>query len=365
MFTVWSVSAHRYPLWLQPAFSLRDAKFVLSAEQIAKTIEQEEVLKLDPPVHGILRSVQWKENEKSVSRGEIEGTARGGYLPNYERIAASVAKSMHEDIEKISVPLEKQNGRIINLTGQNLGDLSLWATGRSNYRGSTLARKHNVQKALNEHVHNTVVAPGEMFSFNSTLDGPVSVSNGWRMAKVIFNGGDLEPAPGGGICQASTTVFRSIVNAGFPVVDRRAHSLYVSYYKQHGVGIDATIYPGSQDLVFLNDTDNHIVIQAYNEGDDAYVNIYGTPDGRSVELKGPYFASTAPSGFTYRGRRMSQNEIVWVQQVRYPNGAVKEYEIGSRYKELPQSIAREYAIPETTVHTSAPLASLEDMSAVE
>ncbi|MDP7477109.1 MAG: VanW family protein, partial [Candidatus Peribacteraceae bacterium] len=173
------------------------------------------------------------------------------------------------------------------------------------------------------------------------------------MAKVIFNGGDLEFAPGGGICQASTTVYRAIVNAGFPVMERRAHSLYVSYYKKHGVGIDATIYPGSQDLVFLNDSDSPLIIQAYNDGTDATVNIYGSPDGRSVELNGPYFASTAPDGYLYKGRRIMETEIVWSQQVTYPDGSKKDYQIGSRYKTLPKSVAVEFET-EQNVFTAAP-----------
>ena len=354
---VWEVSASKYPLWITPSFTMSEAKFVLNPDQIKKVFVDESVLTVEPPVHAILREIIAKENDKSVSRAVIEGTAKHGYLPNEDLIAGSIAKAFHSDLEEISIPLEKEEGRIVNMTDIDLGDLKLWASGRSDYTGSTYARSHNVQKALNEHVQNTVVAPGDTYSFNSTLDGPVSVANGWAMAKVIFNGGDLEPAPGGGICQASTTVFRAIVNAGFPIEDRRAHSLYVSYYKKHGVGLDATIYPGSQDLSFVNDSDNYLVIQSYNDGSEAFVNIYGTPDGRAVALAGPYFTSTAPESLSYKGRKIKTNEIVWVQRVDYPDGESREYQIGSRYKTLPQSLAREYE-PEQIIHTSAPLAQL-------
>ncbi|MDP6561811.1 MAG: VanW family protein [Candidatus Peribacteraceae bacterium] len=357
--TVWDVSAQKYPLWISPSITMNDAKFVMNPDQIKKSFEDESIVTVNPPIHAILRNVQLKEDDRSVSRATIEGTAHNGYLPDTDLIASSIAKTFHTDLEEISIPLEKEEGRIINMTDLDLGDLRLWATGRSDYRGSTYARSYNVQKALNEHVQNTVVAPGDTYSFNSTLNGPVSVANGWRMAKVIFNGGDLEPAPGGGICQASTTVFRAIVNAGFPIVERRSHSLYVSYYKKHGVGIDATIYPGSQDLTFLNDTDNYLVIQSYNEGSEAFVNIFGTPDGRTVALEGPYFTSTAPDGFSYRGRGIATNEIVWVQSVNYSNGENREYQIGSRYKTLPQSLAREYE-PAEVIHTSAPLAQVNE-----
>lgn len=356
--SVWNVSAQRYPLWITPEFTASKATYSINTQQIIQSLENESVVQVEPPVHAVLTGITWKTDEKSASKATIEGTAKPGYLPDSELIAHSVAKAFETDLLEISIPLVKEEGRLVNATGEDLGDLVLWATGKSDYTGSTWARKYNVQKALNEHVQNSVVAPGETFSFNSTLNGPVSQGNGWAMAKVIYNGGDLEYAPGGGICQASTTVFRAAINAGLPIVERRAHSLYVSYYKKHGVGIDATIYPGTQDLTFTNDTDKPLVIQAYNDGTEAYVNIYGTPDGRTVALEGPYFQSTAPDGFTYNGRGIKKTEIVWEQTVRYPTGDNRTYQISSRYKTLPQSLALEYE-PQQKVYTSAPLASLQ------
>src|SRR5437763_5795507 len=50
-------------------------------------------------------------------------------------------------------------------------------------------------------------------SFNDTLGGPIDVSEGWFMALGIFNGQDLRPIPGGGICQASTTMYRAIARS--------------------------------------------------------------------------------------------------------------------------------------------------------
>lgn len=357
---VWTVSAQRYPLWIQASITATNAEFAISPEQIMNTIETEQVIEVEPPSHAVLKNVVFKEDdEEGVHRAEVEGVAKPGYMMEGDVVAASVAKAFDNNLAEIRVPLKREEGRIINMTGLDLGDLSLWANGLSDYTGSTWSRSQNVRKALDQHVNNTVVMPGETFSFNDTLDGRVTQGNGWYMSKVIFNGGDLEYAPGGGICQASTTVFRAIVNAGFPVVERRAHSLYVSYYKEHGVGIDATIYPGSQDLVFENDSEKPLLIQAYSDGYEAHVNIYGTPDNRTVELEGPYFASTAPKGFTYNGRSVKNNEIVWVQRVHYDQGDVREYQIGSRYRTLPQSLAREFP-PVERVHASAPLASMTE-----
>ena len=351
---VWDVSAQRYPLWIKPEFSLTNASFSLDTSAIVQTMNSENILSVDVPTHAVLKRVDWNDpgDTKTVSRAEVEGYAKPGYLPDYESASEEIAKAFATDMDTVSIPLKKIDGRIINMTGEDLGDLVLWATGKSDYKGSTYARTKNVQKALNEHVNNTIVRPGENFAFNSTLDGLVSQGNGWHMAKVIYNGGDLEYAPGGGICQASTTVYRAAVNAGFPVVARRAHSLYVSYYEKYGVGIDATIYPGSQDLVFTNDTASPLLIQSYNDGTEAYVNIFGSPDGRTVELNGPFFASNAPEGID-----ISSREILWEQRVTYPSGEHKVTEISSRYKTLPKYIVQKYE-PTQTVHASAPVASV-------
>lgn len=348
----WTVSAQRYPLWVQPTFTVTDASFSINPQAIEYTIESENVITAEPPSHAVLRSVELSDSDDTASKVVIEGIAKDGYMPDVAYVSQAIAKTFSTDLEHITVPLNKEPGRLINMTGLDLGDLTLWASGLSNFKGSTSARQANVRKALDQHVNNTIVMPGQAFSFNSTLGGRVTQGNGWHMAKVIYNGGDLEYAPGGGICQASTTVYRAAVNAGFPVVERKAHSLYVSYYKEGGVGIDATIYPGTQDLVFMNDSAQPIIIQAYHDGYDAQVNIFGTPDNRTVELTGPYFTATAPEGMY-----VATNQIVWLQKVSYADGQHRETTISSKYKTMPQSLAREYA-PEEKVHAAAPLASV-------
>ena len=38
---------------------------------------------------------------------------------------------------------------------------------------------------------------------------------------------------GGGVCQDSTTLFRAVLSAGLPVIERRAHAYRVGYYEQN------------------------------------------------------------------------------------------------------------------------------------
>ena len=84
----------------------------------------------------------------------------------------------------------------------------------------------------------------------------------------------------------SSTVFKAALFSGLPIVERAPHSYAVGYYAQiDGYGLDATIYPGVRDFRFLNDTGYNILIQTFTDGTHAYVNFFGTSDGRSARLE--------------------------------------------------------------------------------
>jgi len=156
--------------------------------------------------------------------------------------------------------------------------------GDSNYDHSIPGRIHNVALTAKK-INTTIVAPGNEFSFNKTL-GDVSQATGFKPAYVIKNGA-TELGDGGGVCQVSTTLFRSLLNAGLPITKRKPHSYRVSYYElNQKPGIDATVYSGDVDLRFINDTGKHVLIHTETDSDNLYmkVEIYGTSDGRTSEI---------------------------------------------------------------------------------
>lgn len=248
---VWNVSPQAYPLWIIPQFTEKSAGFAISPDGIRDTLINHGFADYPQPVDISLLSV---EEEDGIQRVVTTGVAKDGYRFDLEASVPEVLVGLTNH-EPVHLDLKHVPGSIMNETGQNYGQLTLLGAGRSNFAGSIPSRKKNIQYALTDHVNNVLVAPDSLYSFNSTLKGPVSQSNGWHMAYVIFNGKDLELAPGGGICQASTTVFRAVANAGFTSISRKAHSMFVHYYEEYGVGMDATIFPGKQDLTFQNDTE--------------------------------------------------------------------------------------------------------------
>lgn len=186
---------------------------------------------------------------------------------------------------ELELPVKTTQPKIILVDTNDLGINKQIGFGESEYDHSIINRIHNVAITTNK-ISNTIVAPGEQFSFNKTL-GEVSSRTGYRSAYVIKDG-RTELGDGGGVCQVSTTVFRAALDAGLDITRRLPHSYRVSYYELNSKpGIDATVYAGNTDLRFINDTDHHILIHGETDSENLYmkIEIYGTSDGRTTEIK--------------------------------------------------------------------------------
>jgi vancomycin resistance protein YoaR len=116
--------------------------------------------------------------------------------------------------------------------------------------------------------------------------GDISLATGYQQAYVIRDGRTVL-GDGGGVCQVSTTLFRAILAAGLPIVERHAHSYRVGYYEQDSKpGLDATVFAPSADLKFTNDTSAYILIQSQVDKSKMTLefDLYGTSDERKAEL---------------------------------------------------------------------------------
>ncbi|OGJ68880.1 hypothetical protein A3H22_04375 [Candidatus Peribacteria bacterium RIFCSPLOWO2_12_FULL_55_15] len=346
----WTVSLQQHPLWLTFDLTGNTASFVIDAQRVREDIATFGIPGVARPVHG---SILGFTEDGKVLRATTDGvTPASGLMYDSDGVALLLAHALATGTSSpLSIPLRYEEGRMSFAQEPVQGSLVLLSSGRSNYAGSPWGREKNIEKAVREHLNNILIPPGATFSFNATLGGPVTQSRGWYEALGIFeNGDELRPTPGGGLCQTSTTVYRAILAGGFPVLQRRSHSLYVGYYKKYGVGLDATIFPGSQDLVFTNDTSSYLLMQAATEGKDAIVNIYGVPDGRHVALEGPYFAATVPDDLLVHGRKLREKEIAWIQHIVRPDGEEQENVILSSYKKgIPNQVLVEQQTAEKNV----------------
>jgi hypothetical protein len=137
--------------------------------------------------------------------------------------------------------------------------------------------------------------PDEVFSTNEQF-GAMTSANGYAEANVII-GSKFEKDMGGGVCQVSSTLYVSILQAELEIVERVNHSLKVSYADY---GFDATLADKYIDLKFKNDTQYPILIEGIMDGREVTVNIYGYEihaPGRVVKLENNLLSTTpAPEG---------------------------------------------------------------------
>mgnify|MGYP001225580390 FL=1 len=131
-------------------------------------------------------------------------------------------------------------------------------------------RMHNIALAAGKY-HNYILMPGEEFSFNEVV-GPRNEKTGYKSAHVFVNG-RVEDGIGGGICQATSTLYNAVLLADLDVVERRSHSFIVTYVP---LGQDATAYYGGTDLRFINNTGWPIKILSWVEGNKVNCVFLGT-----------------------------------------------------------------------------------------
>jgi vancomycin resistance protein YoaR len=203
-------------------------------------------------------------------------------------------------------------------TAQELGITQLLYSEISYFYGSSAERIQNIEAATKQ-FHGVLVAPGETFSMGEHL-GDVSLDNGFAEALIIYGGRTIKGV-GGGVCQVSTTLFRAVFNAGFPIVERTPHAYRVSYYEQTAsggvdsrlAGLDATVYFPLVDFKFTNDSPYWILMETYVDISARTLQwkFYSTSDGRSVtwETTGPTNVVSAPEPMFEENPELSKNEM--------------------------------------------------------
>jgi vancomycin resistance protein YoaR len=131
-------------------------------------------------------------------------------------------------------------------------------------------RTHNIRLSAKA-INNTVVFPGETFSFNKVV-GKRTESKGYLKAPVIIRG-EFSEDYGGGICQVSSTLFNAVDNAGLHIVQRFSHSREVPYIPP---GRDATVSWYGPDFVFKNKYNQPILLQAKTLGNKLIIKVFSS-----------------------------------------------------------------------------------------
>jgi vancomycin resistance protein YoaR len=210
-----------------------------------------------------------------------------------------------------------------DVKGADLGITELVHSETSYYYGSSRDRVQNISVAASK-FHGIMVPPGATFSMAEAL-GDISLDNGYAEALIIA-GGQTITGVGGGVCQVSTTLFRAVFFAGFPINERYSHAYRVSYYERVAgggrdprlAGLDATVYVPVVDFKFTNNTPHWLLMETYVNPTYSSIEwkFYSTSDGRSVDwtTTGPYNLVDPPEPKYKENPDLNEGEI---KQVDY------------------------------------------------
>lgn len=345
------------------------------------------------------------QNKVDEIKSEIEIPAINSeveFLPNTKQVF-NITKC-HEgqklDEESLYKNLEQQFKNTSNITinlqtipvqpeicedyfNDKLSLLGSFSTDLSTSKGG---RKHNVALALSK-FNGKVINAGESVSFNE-VTGPQTEETGYQSAIVIVNGQYVEGV-GGGICQASTTLYNALLLSGSEINEVHKHTLPVGYVE---LSLDAMVNEGTADMRFTNISEFPIYIEAYVEENTAYAKVYGKPieDGvsfkRSVEYvrtiphggdkiipdtngeysskvtyKGEYFRLSYPKeGYEAKGylEKYINGEFVSKEMVRHEIYEPKQGVVIEGIKEKPAEVVLDDSVdvipPQIEVETFSP-----------
>jgi len=167
-------------------------------------------------------------------------------------------------VPKRIVPPRVNHALLSEISSHKLGSYT------THFKTSNKERSHNIELAADA-INNTVVFPGESFSFNEVV-GERTKEKGYKRAPVIVKG-ELSEDIGGGICQVSSTLFNAVDLRGIQIVERYAHSKEVPYVPP---GRDATVSWWGPDFVFKNMYNEPVLIRAQAKNGSMDVAVYSS-----------------------------------------------------------------------------------------
>ena len=203
------------------------------------------------PVDAYLVGFYPDQNDPFLIQGDIPGsTLDTDSLKNQILAMAASAKSGTLEVQPTAVPAKVTTAEVRSqVTLMHKATTPVSST-------STADRTDNIRTAFSR-LNGQTVEPGKKLSFNSvTLDR--TFKNGYKYA-IEYELGREKIGIGGGVCQASTTLYLAALQSNLEIVSRISHSDPVSYTT---FGQDATVVYGRHDLVIRNTSGGTIYITA-------------------------------------------------------------------------------------------------------
>lgn len=300
-----------------------------------------EVLPSQDKISAYLSTISGEINQEpqnakfAVTNGQVTTfqTSQTGYQLNSDKAKALISTAILNNQALVKLPVKTIKPEITSNSATTMGLKELVSEGRTSWWGSPPNRIHNLSLGAQK-ISGTIVRPGEEFSTVHTI-GEIGPSTGFLPELVIKNSTQVVPDYGGGLCQVSTTLFRAVLNAGLKITARTAHSFRVSYYEPP-VGMDATIYDPAPDFKFINNMKTPILIWGIAGNNSLAFQIYGTKDGRKIDISSPYLSNyTDPPAPVYtESSTMEPGTIRQVERALRGVTASFHYQVTSKTGEV-------------------------------
>lgn len=283
---------------------------IMDSKEVALSYEFSEE-KLNESLNAIKNSELVQAQNATIKRvsGSFEITdGYGGSEVNGEKLNEDILIPL--DLKGDSVTLE-YNSTTPTYGRDSFNNFVLIGSYSTKYNINATNRNKNLAQACNK-INNAVVYPGDIFSTNEKY-GETTIENGFAVASVIVNN-ELVDGVGGGVCQISSTLYNAVLRAELEVVERKNHSLSVSYVP---LGLDATLASPYIDFKFKNNQKTPILVSAYTDNGTAYVNIYGEEihsPGRTLSFRSSTVSTTAPGEEIIKDNTLPTGKRVVVTQ---------------------------------------------------
>ena len=238
--------------------------------------------KLDEFIDGIARSVYIAPVDADIlvtaTKPVVLSESQVGRALNEDALRETLIQRMTEGGDAlIELPVERRLPAVSSDEAEH--GLEMIAQYSTDLSASSSARCANVKLALSN-FNGFVVKPGEAVSFNEIV-GERTVLQGYSEAPVYY-GDTVSVGVGGGVCQASSTLYGAMLKAGMSVVERHNHNMVVAYCE---ASTDAAVSEdASQDFVFANNTDYTIYVYVNVNRENATVMVYGRRPDYRIEL---------------------------------------------------------------------------------
>jgi vancomycin resistance protein YoaR len=159
--------------------------------------------------------------------------------------------------------------------------------------GRTESQSLNARKAVKA-LNGKVIGPGMEFSFNKVVKS-WSFDQGFLKAPVSYDG-ELVRAYGGGVCQASTTLYNVALLAGMTIVERHTHVFAPHYVPP---GRDAAVAQQTVDLRFRNPYPWPVRIETSSERSRLDIRIFGASRPKeTIEIEADVLNTVEPRRLT-------------------------------------------------------------------